>query len=348
MVKLLAKLHLEKKKKIAAIIFLIMCQPTLWYPIWCGNEMAAKIYNPTLGRGKGSRGFKRKFCKRPIVVDLWASLQVQNDRIFESLTRMKKDEFVFLVDEMKHQINSFAQVAQKMTFENKLLLILLWIVKYPEYASLSVMFGVSKSVISVLLNVGLPLFVDYFSQFVKNEIESDSTSSLSHRIVAVIDSTIHTTKKPSKNQHLSFSNHYNRHGMMTNLLVNFDGYIVAFVTGGAARMNDSMASYFFPTFVRALGSKYCLGDPGYQGVPYVVSGLKSNQLLSHAHHQFDRVSRSEQVVVEHVNCFIKSCKSLSKRNQFIHGREKHIACVIIVCGWHNWMKASFGKFSSNL
>lgn len=80
-------------------------------------------------------------------------------------------------------------------------------------------------------------------------------------------------------------------------------------------------------------------------MPYVVSRLKFNQLNSDERREFDRISRSEQVIIEHVNSFIKSCKVLSKKNQFIHGRDKHIASVFIVCGWYNWMKLVFNKFS---
>jgi len=110
-------------------------------------------------------------------------------------------------------------------------------------------------------------------------------------------------------------------------------------------MHDAAAARHMKSIVRVLKNKFALGDPGYEGVPYVVSGFKSNLLTSNERIVFDRISRSEQVAIEHVNNFLKSCKSLSKRNQFIHSRDKHIACVFIVCGWYNWMKLKFSKFT---
>jgi len=133
--------------------------------------------------------------------------------------------------------------------------------------------------------------------------------------------------------------------MMTTLLVDFEGYICSFVTNGSARLHDSTASFYFPSFAKILGTNYALGDPGYSGVPYVVSGFKISQLNNDDKKCFDRITRNEQVIVEHVNLFIKSCKCLSKRNQFVHGREKHVMCVFIVCGWYNWIKYTFGKFN---
>ena len=42
---------------------------------------------------------------------------------------------------------------------------------------------------------------------------------------------------------------------------------------------------------------YVLGDTGFQGVEYVVAGLKNNQIQSESEKKFDKISRSEQVIV---------------------------------------------------
>ena len=52
-----------------------------------------------------------------------------------------------------------------------------------------------------------------------------------------------------------------------------------------------------------LGNNLALGDPGFQGVNYVVAGFKSSQLSTLAQFAFDTFSRSEQVLIEHVNSF---------------------------------------------
>lgn len=138
------------------------------------------------------------------------------------------------------------------------------------------------------------------------------------------------------------------HGILTHLLIDFEGNIIAFETNVKGSVHDSNAATHNIYFPLILGpSNYALADPGYAGVPYVVAGLKSNQLKSPRDFDFDTVSRSEQVLVEHVNSFLKGCKVLSKKVTFKHTRTLHIACVVICCGWFNMMKVKFGAFERN-
>jgi len=314
----------------------------------CGNEILRKVLDPTLGRGKGSKGFKRKRFKRVVPVDLFSTLKEQNNNTqFNQLTRMFIDEFEDLVESLKEENLQLlvAQVATKLSFENKVMLLIIWIVKYPDYYLLSRLFGTTKSVVSKLLEVMLPLVAHYFLKFIPNEIQSKSTSSLSKNIVAIIDSTLHARNKPSVHQHLSYSAHYKRHGIMTTLLVDFDGYITSVNTGGRAILHDSMAATFMDNFRDILGENFALGDPGYAGVDYVISGFKSNQLRTEERVKFDRITRSEQVLIEHINAHFKGCKSLSKRSVFHHTIDKHVTIVLLVCGWYNWIKSTYGKFS---
>lgn len=339
----------QKKKQLIALLTLFPClfpSTSNAFP-WCGKKILNKAFSPKFGRGYGAPGHKRNSFKRQKAKPVWESfVESGNDRLFQSHTRMYIDEFNALLDDVKDLKLLLAKVATKLRFSNKILLLFFWIVKYHDYATLAWIFGSSRPVIVQLIDLALPLLVGHFVKFIPNRIESDKTSSLSSNIVAVIDSTIHARRKNAKDQHVHWNEHYHCHGMLTHLLVDFDGFIASFVTSVAAKMHDSNASRYFKPFVRLLDGRYAIGDPGYNGVPYVVSGLKFNQLNSDEKREFDRVSRSEQVIIEHVNSFIKSCKVLSKKNQFIHGRDKHISCVFIVCGWYNWMKRNFNKFDS--
>jgi len=89
-------------------------------------------------------------------------------------------------------------------------------------------------------------------------------------------------------------------------------------------------------------------DSGFAGVPYVVAGLKSNQLKTKEQQHFDFISRKEQILIEHVNRFIKQWKVLSKRVVFKHSRVLHVSCVMISCGWYNMMKTKYGMFSREI
>jgi hypothetical protein len=88
----------------------------------------------------------------------------------------------------------------RLTFKDKILLGFVWIVKYEEYSTLTALFGISKTVISTLIDKMLPLLASYFIQFIPNKIGSNArTSSLSRRIISIVDSTIHATRRPPTN-----------------------------------------------------------------------------------------------------------------------------------------------------
>jgi len=61
--------------------------------------------------------------------------------------------------------------------------------------------------------------------------------------------------------------------MLTHLLVDFQGYIVAVTTNVLGQIHDANAAQHNKLFKQVLKDKFALGDPGYNGVPYVVAGL---------------------------------------------------------------------------
>jgi hypothetical protein len=334
----------------ACIIFVVSYFFSIQIPLpWCGMTILRKSFNPSFGSGKGTPGLKRSKRTRIKPKDVWAScLESNNNKLFEKLTRMYIDEFQELLHDVSYLKIHPSIVSLSLSFENIILLVFIWLVKYPDYTFLAVTFGTSRTIVCEIINNIIPLLAAHFATFIPNRVESVMTSSLSENIVCVIDSTLHAIRKPPKNQHLHWNEHYKRHGMMTTLLVDFEGYITSFVTGALAVQHDATAAFYMKSFVNLLNGKFALGDPGYAGVPYVVSGYKTNQLTSPVRRLFDKTSRSEQVIVEHVNNFIKSCRCLSKRHQFAHTKDKHVLCVFIICGWYNWMKLYFGKFERNV
>jgi hypothetical protein len=187
--------------------------------------------------------------------------------------------------------------------------------------------------------------VSFFVQFIPNQIYSSEHSKLSNRIIAIINATIHSIRKPPHLQHLHYSRHYKMHGMLTHLLIDFEGNIIALETNVLGSIHDTNAASHNFHFPKILGANfYALGDPGYAGVPYVVAGLKSNQLKEKEDQEFDTLSREEQILIEHVNRFLKACIVLSKNVVFKHSRVMHVSCVIICCGWYNMMKTKYGLF----
>jgi hypothetical protein len=125
--------------------------------------------------------------------------------------------------------------------------------------------------------------------------------------------------------------------------VDYDGYICSCVTNLDGFVHDATSATYSDSFKTLLRRNLVIGDTGFGGVQYVVAGLKANQISHAGHRHFDRISRSEQVLIEHVNNFIKKCKSVSKKNTFLHTRQHLSASVFIICGWYNFMLYYFDK-----
>lgn len=221
-----------------------------------------------------------------------------------------------------------------------ILMTLIWLVKYDSYTSLSLMFGVSEYVVSTVINTMSEVLCAFFTGFIPNKRMSETCSSLSEHILFVLDGTIHMRLRSQKDQHLWYNPHYEMHGMMTQLLVDFDGYIVAFETGYPGSMHDSTQAVHSHTIRNAIGTDFALADSAYSGLDFVVAGYKPSQLGNNQNRiLFDRISRQEQKIVEHINGHFKRCKSVGKKRANEHSVPMHIRCVAMACGMYNFRRA---------
>lgn len=314
-------------------------------PLFLGRKMEALV-NSSFGVGKG-KGIRKRKPKRYVSIDVWSSLMEKGNVRVEGMIHMTVEQFLVLLKLLKEaNVNdALRRTAFSMTFENKILLVFVWIVSYPTYAVLATMFGVSKSVISDLITTALPHVMSFFVQYIPNSVSSCiTTSALSEDIFTVIDGTVHRIWRPSTNQFKTWNDHYQIHCISSLLLVDFDGYVVACSTNIDGFVHDATSAHYNEAFPEVLEGTLALGDTGFGGVSYVVSGLRSNQVRTASEKLFDKISRSEQVIVEHINNFIKKCASINKLSPFIHNRCHLTACVFICCGWYNWMKQEFKKF----
>lgn len=123
-------------------------------------------------------------------------------------------------------------------------------------------------------------------------------------------------------------------GILTHLLIDYQGYIVAFQTNIHGRNHDAVIGTYNKLFKRILGKKFALTDPGFEGNSNVVAGIKSPRTKGEK--LFDQISRKEQVAVEHVNAWVKNAKVLDKNTNFRSSPDKLVLSVFIVCGMHNW------------
>lgn len=128
------------------------------------------------------------------------------------------------------------------------------------------------------------------------------------------------------------------HGMMIRVLVDFVGFIVAVVTAILGHLHDTTTRQ--AELISKIGKEFALTDCAYSGLDFCVAGFKGSQPKDEKRIKFDAVSRSEQVVVEHVNAFFKKAKSVSKETTFHHSIEVQAACVLICSGLYNFRKLS--------
>jgi hypothetical protein len=283
------------------------------------------------------------------LIDVYGKIKQLNDDVrLKNMINMPLYQFDFILDSLKHAgfHKQIAHCACKLSFENKTLLLFIWIIEYPSFGILATMFQCSSAVISTLIKNALPYLVDFFVGFIPNSVESAVTSCLSESIIAVVDGTVHKIRRPSIDQHRTFNGHYQMHCTSSILPVDFDSTIVSVATNFDGSVLDCVALKHCNMLQQVLVDKFAIGDPGFAGSENVISGLKSNQVKSVGQIMFDRISRQEQVCIEAVNGFIKKCVSISKTHQFTHSRWHLTCCVFICCGLYNFMKKNFGKYTA--
>jgi hypothetical protein len=307
----------------------IIC-PTVW-------EYKAFYTNYGLGRGVVPR---TRHCYDHIPV--YENFTKQPNK-FEYYLHITQSECNVIMNELREQSHKVAGSNYLMTFEDKILMTLLFVISYPGDKNIAAMFSVSGSYVTNVIDEILPLLVEYFVQFIPNRKISSSHSRLHKKLYNVIDNTIHKTTKPVVKQKLYYNGHYKMHGRQTQLLIDYDGYIIAFMTNIKGKCHDALVALYNRLLSKVVGNDMILGDLGVAGVGYVVPGYKPSQVEYFAQQVFDKVTRKEKVLIESVNKFFKDFQSLNKLDTFRHSEEKLLACVIIVAGFYN-LKRSWGYY----
>ncbi len=96
---------------------------------------------------------------------------------------------------------------------------------------------------------GLKILALYFHIQKRSDATlSGPTSHISNRIVAVIDSTIHPITKPSSKEHKWWNGYYSTHGILTQLLIDFDGFIVCVATNLKGHIHDMNIALYMKEF----------------------------------------------------------------------------------------------------
>jgi hypothetical protein len=317
-----------------AALAIIITQPTLCTIVFPNSWY--KLANTNFGIGRGKVRHRKIYTKRS-PVDF---LQLLHAPDFLKLFHLNKDRFEILLDEIVkfYPDESLFVSKTSLTLENQFALVWCWFIHYTRYSLLGVMFGVSDSMISLIINQWLPKLAKFFSCYIPEKKISTAVSSLHPSIKYIVDSTIKPTVRPKRNQSKYFSGHYKTHGILTHIMVDFDGWILSLQTNIPGSVHDVRIAKAKPFHHIVKENEFALADPGYQGVDWIVSGFKASSLPHTAGaYIFDYVSREEQRTIETVNCFIKK-NVLTKNIKFHHKHELLVFCIVITCGWYNYRK----------
>lgn len=301
-------------------------------------EMEALLTNKGMGRGVVKR--KRQTLKHNNVYKRF----VQRPSLFKEYLFITHSEFDLIVNGMEKHRKELIDSSLLLSFENKVLMGLHFVIQYKGNKHLAFIFNVSVGYVTKVLDEILPRLVEYFCQYIPNAIVTDEHSRLHPQIKCVIDNTIHRTRRPRSRQSVQYNGHYHMHGRSTQILLDFTGRVVAFVTMIPGRVHDALAATYNHFFKYILdGDTFALADPGFYGICYVVPGFKPCQVKTNDQRVFDVISRREQVIIENMNAHFKICRSVNKEDSFYHGDRRLLACIFIALGMYN-LKRDWGYF----
>ncbi len=301
--------------------------------------LTAAAMSTNIGKGRGKLKNKQRITLQHI--DLYSQWCYDMDK-FEKILHITKDEFDFILEQIEKK-DFHRSSLLSMSVANKVLLSLHFVIQYTGANNLACLFNVSDYYVSKVLDEVFPYLVEFFVQFVPNKKIHETRSRLHSKLKFIIDGTLHKKQKLPGNVDEDYNGHYKMHGKLTQILLDYDGYVISFMTNIKGRIHDSMAALYNKDFKRIVGNNFALGDPGFAGVDYVISGFKPTSLQTWEQYVFDAISRQEQVMIENANKFIKENKSVNKQDTFKHGEHRLLACVFISIGLYN-LKKDWGYF----
>ncbi|KAL0477573.1 phosphoribosyl-AMP cyclohydrolase [Acrasis kona] len=304
-------------------------------------HLQAKYTNIGKGRGTIKSNFRNVFK----MVDVYKMYMSTSFDYFKLFVQLTKEEFQIVIKGVEHRKEWLLEQTKNkgMTFENRILLTMRWIVCYEMYKTLAERYQVSSSYISVIISETMPILVEYFVTHIPHVCTSSKSSTLCEIIKFVIDATPTYICKPIADQHLWYRRDKKGHFTSTHILMDFDKYITAMSVNYMGHNVDSTCARNNTAFEEIVGNNLVLGDPGYQNVDYIVAGLEKHERNSKQRQYFYKVSYAEQKSIEHVNRFMKHCKSIS--GTFRHDHSLLSGCMLVCGGLYN-MKRRLGHFVS--
>lgn len=322
------------------IICMILMNLQLFYQFPPLPKKYWKLYLSNFGTGKGK--IKSVRCKH-CITDIYSLFSNIPSAIEQStgFPIQLWQQVLHHCRQIKNEVFQQSKIAAgTINIENRLFLTLRWIREYNTFSLYAMEMGSSTFVIATIITEMIPFILEFMIRFIPNRRINDSHSIMNRHIGFIIDGTLSKIYKPKYQQHLYYNSVKCIHAINSLLLIDFEGFIVAVATGVPGSIHDCLYARNVELFRQICRDSNCfaLGDPGFQGAPFVVGGFRCNQIKTNGHVLFDYISRKEQICIEHINSHFKRCRSVSKHVQFRHDHATHKACILIACGLYNWKR----------
>jgi len=124
------------------------------------------------------------------------------------------------------------------------------------------------------------------------------------------------------------------------IIIDFLGFIVGIATNFPGVLQDRTICRCYKYIYDTIHPYLAIGDPGFTVVDFVVPGYQRSQLNSgntERRIKFDKITRSEQVLIEQVNQWYKK-ECVNKEGKKRHKPQLLALFNVICAGLYNWKK----------
>ena len=281
--------------------------------------------------------------------DVW-----QGNNLFEAYVA-HPHEFFLVTSET---IESFGEMVRNLrdinifrnrglNFENKLLLVLMWLRSYPCYSTLSLMFNIPRATVAHIINSMLQPLHDLHAGSVRWPTAAEWARMRGKwndmpSIVGMIDATSHRIYRPqTERETLYYSGHRHFHCVHTQVITDNEGVLRYVKAGFKGHNNDAVTFRQLPRIgpneeLDFPAEAYLLADKIYPSRYPLVTPFSAAQILRKPLNErpmcrrLNRKMSKRRIVVEHTIRNLKLFRVIG--TLYRHPRRKVVMIVEICAG----------------
>lgn len=270
-------------------------------------------------------------------------------------------EFFLVTSETLDSFNDMLTMLQRyksfrdrgISIENKLMMVLMWLRTYPSYATLSLMFDVSRSTVFNIIHSMIQPLHDLYAGGVRwpTVAEWVSFGGKWHdmpSVVGMIDATSHRIYRPkTERETLYYSGHRHFHCVHTQIIVDNNGVLRYIKSGFKGHNNDATTFRQLP----AIGpneeldfppNHYLLADKIYPSRYPLITPFSAAQILRRPLQEravcrrFNRKLSKRRMIVEHT---IRNVKLFRVIGTLYRHPRRTVVTIVELCAGLSYRRA---------